>query len=61
VSDKKGGPKAALSITATIVRPVTFMEMLVMPGFELDEGRFSFFAKPDHDLRRTGAWEYANA
>jgi hypothetical protein len=31
---KKGDPKAALSLApATIVRPVTFMEMLVMPGF----------------------------
>lgn len=36
-----------LPITATIVRPVTFMEMLVMPGFGLDEGRFTFFAKPE--------------
>jgi hypothetical protein len=52
VSDKKGGPKAALSLAAaTIVRPVTFMEMLVMPGFGLDEGRFSFFAKPDQSMR----------
>jgi hypothetical protein len=36
----------SLPITATIVRPVTFMELLVMPGFGLDEGRFSFFAPP---------------
>ena len=35
-----------LPITSTVVRPVAFMEMLVMPGFGLDEGRFTFFAKP---------------
>ena len=40
-----------LPITATIVRPVTFMEMLVMPGFGLDEGRFSFFVKPDQSMQ----------
>jgi uncharacterized protein YbjT (DUF2867 family) len=38
---------STLPITATIVRPVTFMEMLVMPGFGLDEGRFTFFVKLD--------------
>lgn len=40
-----------LPITATIVRPATFMEMLVMPGFGLDEGRFSFFARPDQPMQ----------
>jgi uncharacterized protein YbjT (DUF2867 family) len=40
-----------LPITATIVRPVTFMELLVMPGFGLDEGRFSFFARPDQAVQ----------
>ncbi len=40
-----------LPITATIVRPVAFMEMLVMPGFGLDEGRFNFFAKPDQSMQ----------
>lgn len=40
-----------LPITATIVRPVTFMELLVMPGFGLDEGRFSFFARPDQAMQ----------
>lgn len=40
-----------LPITATIVRPAAFMEMLVMPGFGLDEGRFSFFAKPDQPMQ----------
>jgi hypothetical protein len=59
VSDKKGGPKAALSITATIVRPATFMEMLVMPGFWTREA--SAFSPSRTTIRRTGAWEYANA
>ena len=36
-----------LPITAPVVRPVAFMEMLVMPGFGLNEGRFTFLAKPD--------------
>ena len=40
-----------LPITATIVRPAAFMEMLVMPGFGLDEGRFTFFAKPDQSMQ----------
>ncbi|VVE61301.1 NmrA family protein [Pandoraea captiosa] len=35
----------SLPIMATIVRPVTFMETLVMPGFGLDEGRFNFFLR----------------
>ena len=37
----------ALPLTATIIRPVAFMEMLVMPGFGLDQGQFNFFAQPD--------------
>ncbi len=40
-----------LPITATIVRPVAFMELLVMPGFGLNEGRFSFFAKPNQPMQ----------
>jgi uncharacterized protein YbjT (DUF2867 family) len=40
-----------LPIPATIVRPVTFMEMLMMPGFGLDEGRFIFFARPDQSMQ----------
>jgi uncharacterized protein YbjT (DUF2867 family) len=39
-----------LPITATIVRPACFMEMLVMPGFGLDESRFNFFVKPDQSM-----------
>jgi len=40
-----------LPITATIIRPACFMEMLVMPGFGLDEGRFNFFMKPDQAMQ----------
>ncbi|MER8828503.1 NmrA/HSCARG family protein [Mesorhizobium sp. M0938] len=40
-----------LPITASIVRPAAFMEMLVMPGFGLDEGRFNFFARPDQQMQ----------
>lgn len=40
-----------LPITSTIVRPAAFMEMLMMPGFGLDEGRFTFFPKPDQSMQ----------
>jgi uncharacterized protein YbjT (DUF2867 family) len=40
-----------LPIAATIVRPVAFMEMLVMPGFGLDEGRFNFFPRPHQPMQ----------
>ncbi len=36
-----------LPIVSTIVRPATFMDLLVMPGFGLDEGQFHFFMQPD--------------
>ena len=41
----------ALPIRSTIVRPATFMELLTMPGFGLNEDRFDFFMKPDHELQ----------
>jgi len=37
----------SLPITSTIVRPATFMELLLMPGFGLDQGGFTFFMQPD--------------
>ena len=40
-----------LPITATIVRPVAFMDMLVMPGFGLDQGVFTSFAQPDQPVQ----------
>jgi uncharacterized protein YbjT (DUF2867 family) len=36
-----------LPIISTIVRPAMFMELLVMPGFGLDESRFTFFMQPE--------------
>ncbi|RYG70792.1 NmrA/HSCARG family protein [bacterium] len=40
-----------LPITATIVRPATFMELLTMPGFGLDENRFNFFMRPEQEVQ----------
>lgn len=40
----------ALPVAWTIVRPVAFMEMLMMPGFGLDEDRFTFFVRPDQSM-----------
>jgi uncharacterized protein YbjT (DUF2867 family) len=39
-----------LPVHATIIRPYTFMEMLVMPGFGLDSGHFNFFMRPDQPI-----------
>lgn len=41
---------ATLPLNATIIRPSTFMEMLVMPGFGLDRGHFNFFMRPDQPM-----------
>lgn len=41
----------SLPVTATIVRPMIFMEMLVRPGFGLEEGRFTFFLRPDQPMQ----------
>ena len=40
-----------LPINTTIVRPAAFMEMLLMPGFGLDEGRFNFFMHPEQSMQ----------
>ena len=40
-----------LPIAWTIVRPTAFMDMLVMPGFGLDENRFTFFAGRDQAMQ----------
>lgn len=42
-----------LAITATIIRPMIFMEMLVRPGFGLDEGRLVSLIRPDHSIQLT--------
>lgn len=40
-----------LPVTATIIRPMIFMEMLVRPGFGLEEGRYTFFLRPDQSMQ----------
>lgn len=42
-----------LSLTATIIRPMIFMEMLVRPGFGLDEGRLISLIRPEHSIQLT--------
>jgi len=42
-----------LPITATIVRPMIFMEMLVRPGFGLDQGRLVSLIRPEHSIHLT--------
>lgn len=42
-----------LAITATIIRPMIFMEMLVRPGFGLDDGRLVSLIRPDHSIQLT--------
>ncbi|MFD9900720.1 NmrA/HSCARG family protein [Mesorhizobium sp. NPDC059025] len=41
----------SLPIIATIVRPMIFMEMLVGPGFGLEQGRYTFFLRPDQAMQ----------
>ncbi|MET0400842.1 MAG: NmrA/HSCARG family protein [Cystobacter sp.] len=36
---------------ATIVRPATFMELLLEPDFGLSRGQFQFFARPEQPLQ----------
>lgn len=36
----------SLDLPATIVRPATFMELLMLPGMGLDKGSFTFFLRP---------------
>ncbi|MFS8047674.1 NmrA/HSCARG family protein [Rhizobium sp. BR 314] len=40
-----------LPLMATIVRPPIFMEMLVRPGFGLDQGRLTSLIRPDHSMQ----------
>lgn len=40
-----------LDMRSTIIRPATFMEMLLMPGFGLDAGRFEFFMKAGQSMQ----------
>jgi len=41
----------SLPISATIVRPVVFMDMLVRPGSGLDSGHYVSFAEPDQPIQ----------
>ena len=40
-----------LPLIATIIRPMIFMEMLLRPGYGLDEGRFAFLVRPDQAMQ----------
>jgi uncharacterized protein YbjT (DUF2867 family) len=40
-----------LDIAATIIRPATFMELLVTPGMGLDRGQLSFLMRPDQAMQ----------
>ena len=42
-----------LPIATTIVRPMIFMEMLVRPGFGLDQGRLVSLIRPGHTIQLT--------
>lgn len=42
-----------LDMATTIIRPMIFMEMLVRPGFGLDEGRLVSLIRPDHSIQLT--------
>lgn len=41
----------SLPVAATIVRPMIFMDMLLRPGHGLDQGRYTFFLKPDQAMQ----------
>ena len=41
----------ALAIDSTIIRPSTFMEILLMPDFGVAQGRLTFFMKPDQAMQ----------
>lgn len=40
-----------LPVTATIIRPMIFMDMLINPAFGLSEGRYTFFLRPDQSMQ----------
>jgi uncharacterized protein YbjT (DUF2867 family) len=40
-----------LDITSTIIRPATFMEILLLPGMGLDRGHLSFLMRPDQAMQ----------
>ena len=42
---------AGLDLRSTIVRPATFMELLMLPGMGLDRGCLNFFMRPDRSAQ----------
>lgn len=40
-----------LDMRSTIIRPSTFMELLMLPGMGLDEGAFTFLMRPDQAIQ----------
>ena len=42
---------SSLPVRSTIIRPAAFMEMLLMPGFGLDQRRFNFFMYPEQSMQ----------
>ncbi|MGP4011993.1 NmrA/HSCARG family protein [Streptomyces sp. 4N124] len=40
-----------LDIASTIIRPATFMEILMLPGMGLDRGQISFLMRPDQAMQ----------
>lgn len=40
-----------LDMPSTIIRPSAFMEILLLPGFGLDEGRLTFFVRPKQAMQ----------
>ncbi len=40
-----------LPVTATIIRPMIFMDMLINPAFGISEGRYTFFLRPDQSMQ----------
>lgn len=41
----------SLAIDSTVIRPSTFMEILLMPDFGVAQGRLTFFMKPDQAMQ----------
>lgn len=42
---------AGLDLTATVIRPSAFMEILMLPGMGLDQGTFAFAMRPDQPMQ----------
>lgn len=49
-----------LDLPSTIVRPVTFMELLTLPGMGLDKGCFTFFIEPGRSFQIIAASDIGN-